>query len=163
MRKVSLLAIVLLLLVALGIAVVAETPEQPGLPAGCRERLDEYLAHDAPPGVTRMLRFERARTPWNLTADMSQAAFGASAHYQTDSSKSGIALPFPPKEVWCVLLERADTTFGLAAGMPYDVVFVGLHVDLYYADWVVHKGPAAPASPQLKDSLSVLGCELGLD
>jgi hypothetical protein len=163
MRRATLLTIVLLLLGVLAVAVIAETPIEPGLPAGCQASLDEYLAAYASPGITRLLRVEQARTPWRFDRNMSSTVFGDSLHYQTDTSSSGMPLPFPPEQVWCALLERANGTFGLDADMPYAVVFVGLHMDLYNADWVVHEGAGDPSSPQLRETLSAIGCDLGLN
>jgi hypothetical protein len=94
---------------------------------------------------------------------MSSAVFGDSLHYQTDTDSSGMPLPFPPEQVWCALLERANGTFGLDADRPYAVVFVSLHMDMYNADWVVHEGMGEPAGPQVRATLSTIGCDLGLD
>ena len=65
---------------------------------------------------------------------MSSKVDGDTIYYQTDSSSRGMPLPFPAKEMWCVLLEIDD----LSGVTSYRGVFVGLHMDMYNADWVVH-------------------------
>jgi hypothetical protein len=67
-------------------------------------------------------------------------------------------LPFPPTEVWCVLLEVQPLAEGTAA--EHAVVFVAQHRDIYNADWVVHEGETATSSPALAASLSRIGCNL---
>ena len=68
-------------------------------------------------------------------------------------------LPYPPKELWCVLLSHDD-----AAGKTSSaIVFVGLHMDMYNADWMVHKGPRDLSTPGVIESLRLVGCDLNLD
>ena len=55
-------------------------------------------------------------------------------------------LPFRPKEMWCVLLEPDDRG-GVTA---YGGVLVGLHMDMYNADWVVHEMAMDFSSPGLR-------------
>jgi hypothetical protein len=88
-----------------------------------------------------------AAEPWNLTRDLSADAYGESVHFITRryrveptddspiapagaSSGSLKPLPFPPQDVWCVLLK---------SGKNLQLVFVALHQDLYNADFVIHE------------------------
>lgn len=120
-----------------------------------------------------------AARPWNLTPQMSRATFGSSVVYQTttnydvpgrfglratatpwprefSSRRGGLRpLPFPPVDVWCVLLRQAgDASPG--------VVFVAEHHDIYNADWILHE-PNAESRPELNAILSSVGCDLVLD
>jgi hypothetical protein len=121
---------------------------------------------------------ERAKKPWNLTGEMSRAVFGYSVHFPSDygpaqpSGNDLMSLPYPPKEVWCALVEQASLDAdpeGSADGPTYEILFVGLHMTMYNADWMVHKGtpvgPAAQPGPSgigLQEALSAIGCDLGL-
>jgi hypothetical protein len=62
------------------------------------------------------------------------------------------ALPYPPKEVWCVVLK------GREPGVR--VIFAALHSDLCNADWIVHEPNGKAASPELAATLSEIGCDL---
>jgi len=175
MKRGVLLIVALLLLVALGAGVVALLPDRAGLPAGCQAALDQYLTYKnmtLAEGLSVKAEVKAAK-PGSLTQDVSYAVYGDSAHYQTDEnykeaggeaeattvwSKEELRpLPYPPEEVWCVLLERNAEAPG------YGVAFVSLHQDIYNADWVVHEvepDPFAPASIQVA---SDLGCDLEVD
>jgi len=119
-----------------------------------------------------------AARPWNLTPPMSKATFGSGVYYQTTTSynvpgsfglratatlwprefssqRGGLRpLPFPPVDVWCVLLRQADKA--------QRVVFVVEHQDIYNADWILHE-PNAESRPELSAILSSVGCDLVLD
>jgi hypothetical protein len=41
-------------------------------------------------------------------------------------------------------------------------VFVGLHMNMYNADLVVHEGVRDLSSKQFEDDLVAIGCDLGL-
>ncbi len=69
-------------------------------------------------------------------------------------------LPFPPTDVWCVLLQVQPPTAG--AEIEREMVFVAQHRDVYSADWVVHESAQAPFGPQMAESLSRIGCDLPL-
>lgn len=62
------------------------------------------------------------------------------------------ALPYPPKEVWCVVLKGGEP--------GARVIFVALHSDLYNAAWIVHEPDGAPGSRELAGALSEIGCDL---
>ena len=105
---------------------------------------------------------------------MSQAVFGDSAYYQIDysySGKRGSGLkprPFPPKEVWCVLLGRERSSTDDSTGeTTYAVVFVAEHHDLYNADIVIHEGARDPFTQDsftqdFMESLAMIDCDLRL-
>jgi hypothetical protein len=67
-----------------------------------------------------------------------------------------LPLPFPPKELWCALLEGEDR---LTGERSHAVVLVGLHMDMYSGDWMVHEGPDSPSLPALTQGLSAIGCD----
>ena len=172
MKRGILLIAAVLLLVALGAGVLALLPDKAGLPAGCQDALDQYLAYknvSLGEGLSVESAVKAAR-PGGLTQNVSFAVYGDSVFYQTDEDygeKGGDAeatgywatderrpLPYPPEEVWCVLLERN------AESPQNGVVFVSLHQDIHNADWVVHEvgpDPFGSASTQLA---SDLGCDL---
>jgi hypothetical protein len=178
MRSRSVLAVPLLLLVVLVAATGAQIPEERGLPVGVQTRLEEYTDFWYAPGAAVVVSVERAKKPWNLTGEMSHAVFGQSAYFPGDhgpawpSGNEPMPLPYPPKEVWCALVEQTNLDAdpeGSAGGTTHEVLFVGLHMTMYNADWMVHKGtPLGPASQSslsgagLQETLSTIGCDLGL-
>ena len=166
------------LIVAL-IAVIAVAAAALAFPAAAKDELDAFLDHVASsshPGVGRaeVITLDRARRPWNLSSEQNYPVFGTSPFYETDrqidwptvvlqtpvwsdeivttSGASQPALPFPPTELWCVLM----------AGEPHDqVIFLARHHrEPYYTDWVIHEGPHAPFSESVLDTLSAVGCDL---
>ena len=157
------------LIVLVGVFIASEAR----LPAGWEAELDEYVEYQnsLSSGTPTVRLVARAAKPWNFTSDMSRAAFGDSIYYRTDYSYSGKKrhggprpLPFPPEEVWCVLLQRhRNSTDDSAGEMAYGVVFAGLHLDMYNADWVIHEGAWGVFTAQLMENLSMIGCDLGLE
>jgi hypothetical protein len=163
MKRTALLAIPFLLLVMLVIAVAAEVPREEALPADVQARLEQYLAYTFPPGMMEVLAAQRAERPWNFGRQMSDIVFGDSVHFQTDTGptrtqRANLAdLYYPPKEVWCALLSTADEEQA-----SQTVVFVGLHMDMYNADLVVHEAPDDLSSQALAELLSTIGCSFAL-
>jgi hypothetical protein len=171
MRRWILVA-VLILLAAIGAVVVATLPEKAGLPAGCQAALSQYLAYKSAPVLT-VRSTDQAAKPSNFRQEMSYTVFGDTVFYQTDvnyqeasseteptttlSSGGTRPLPFPPEEVWCVLLGGGSETTSSA------VVFVALHQDIYNADWVVHEAASDPFSPDSLNVASAIGCDLATD
>jgi hypothetical protein len=162
MKRTSLLIVPLLLLVVLVVAVAAQIPEEAGLPAGVQARLEQYLPSPHALGKAAVLSVARARQPWRFSKDMSYSVLGDSVYFQTDyplTWKEGggpSPLPFPPRELWCALLEGEDR---LTGERSYAVVFVGLHMDMYNGDWMVHEGPTDRSLPALLQGLSTIGCD----
>jgi hypothetical protein len=152
------------MLTVLVLAVASEIPAEAGPPSVVQERLDQYndLFVGGEAGIRLVMRAER---PWNLTKDMRWPVVGNSVHFQADqpltwsSNKGPSPLPFPPKVVWCALLETEDEATG---AQSYSIVLVGLHIDMYNGDWMIHQAPNKPLSA-LDETLSVLGCDLELD
>jgi hypothetical protein len=157
MRRAIFLAIPLLVLVALVTGMVVM---EAGRPADWRVALDEYVGDQAmisPGGITAQSA-ARASKPWNFSQEMSRGVLGSRMWGRLD-------LPFPPEEVWCVLLKRGQVSTDEPGGeTPYQVVFVGYHTDrLWRTGWVVHEGARSPFSPAFMASLLVIGCDLGLE
>lgn len=162
MKRSTLLLIPVLLLTVLVLAVAAEIPNEPGPPRGVQQRLEQYGSSSLAGTDARLVQVSRARQPWHLARDLRWPVLGDSVYFQTDHpltwnrSDGPSPLPFPPKEVWCALLESGDRT---AEEPSQSVVLVGLHMDMYSGDWVIHQAPSEPFST-VGDILSVLGCEL---
>ena len=131
-------------------------------PSAWRLALDKYVEYrdSSSSRTTTVHLVDRASKPWNFSRDMSYAVFGDSPYYQTDYGYSGEKrsgprpLPFPPDDVWCVLLERDHET--------YTIVFVAEHQDLYNADVVIHEGVSDLSTQSLVESVSRIGCDLVL-
>jgi hypothetical protein len=145
MRKVGLLAIPLLVLMATAIVVLSFESKRP---AEWRVELNDYIRYDQSrfPGGTRVQATTAAKQPWNFDPEMSNFVFGNSV-FRTDNSYDGtpggyIDLPFPPEQVWCVLLVRNDSFSQVSKNQ---IIFVAHHNDnVWWQDWVVHQGTAAP-------------------
>lgn len=157
MRRVISLIIPLLVLFVLAAGVIAIEVSRP---ADWRVELNKYVQYQnslSPARIT-VQSVAYASKPGNFSQDMSHAVFG-------DSVWGGLDLPFPPEEVWCVLLKRdASSNDELGGEMPYKVVFVSHHTDrLWNDDWVVHEGAKALFTHEFIESLSLIGCDLGLE
>jgi hypothetical protein len=154
----------LLLLSVMVLVVAAEIPREPGIPADVEARLGQYIAYSFPSGIATVDQVERAPRAWEFRQDMGLTTFGDSVHFQTDTGptrthRSNLsALYYPPKELWCALLAVA----GESGEPTYSVVFVGLHMDMYNADLVVHEGARDLSSQELREGLAAVGCDLGL-
>ena len=147
-------SLVLIVLVGAVIAIEARRP------ADWRVELDEYLQvrNARWPGGATTASSARASKPWNFSRDMSHAVIN-------DRAWRGIDLPFPPEEVWCVLLKRDRfLTYEPGGETAYQVVFVSYHTDrLWNQGWVIHEGAENPLAPAFIDALSTIGCDLGLE
>ena len=162
MKRTTLLLIPSLLLVVLVAAVAAEIPDRAGLPTGVQTRLDQYLASPFALGKGSVRSVQRARRPWNFSEDMSYMVLGDSVYFQTDSPLTWTEgggpspLPFPPRELWCALLELENDATGERF---YAVIYVGLHMDMYNGDWMVHKGPGGLSIQGSRERLATIGCD----
>lgn len=164
MKKFIFLLVPILLLTVLVLVVAAEIPTTAGAPGGVQTRLEQYNSSLGVEADSHVSVVVQAKRPWNLTRDLGWPVLGDSLFFQTDQPLTGSRsdgsspLPFPPKEVWCSLLQSKDQ----ATGAPsYAVVLVGLHMDMYTGDWVVHQPPDDPFA--VGKILSLLGCELELE
>ncbi len=135
------------------------------------------------PGERQTLRPDlivRASRPWELGPELGLPTFGDSGYFRADgrharptqppptpfwqryatySTESDPlddrpALPFPPEEVWCVLLK------GQPRGRA--VLVARHHREPYYTEWIVHQGPRIPLGQPFLETLSALGCGLDL-
>lgn len=165
MKRVIFLVVPVFLLTVLVVVVAAAMPEKAAAPAEVQTRLDQYIAHLSSPEAATVRLAERAKKPWNFHQGMSHAVFGDGVHFQADRGRTGgLPLPFPPRELWCVVLERGDNSADSSGrGESYAVVFVGLHMSMYEADWMVHEGDGDVSSAEFRRALSMIGCDLGLD
>jgi hypothetical protein len=165
-KRASLLMIPLLLLAVLVVAVTAEIPERAGLPTGVQTCLDRYIVSPFAPSQANVLVVRRAQKPWNFSRALSDRVLGDTVYFQTDASLtwtmgSGPSpLPFPPKELWCAILAGQDDVSG---EKTYSIVFVGLHMDMYNGDWLVHETGESPFTAESEQALSQIGCEMGLN
>jgi hypothetical protein len=165
-RKTVLLLFSILLLIAFGMAVVAQTPDKAQvLPPDSVAHLQQYLTDRFGPGTAIVQRVARASRPWRFTPAMSLGTHEGSKQAQTAESSSIYGpLPFPPDQLWCVLVKvpglEPEETLGRS---PYAIVFLGLHIDMYNADWVAHDGIRDLSAPESTRVLSLIGCDLELD
>jgi hypothetical protein len=147
-------------------------------PTAAQEELDRYLGHDRIPPV-EVRTIVPAKLPWRFGDEFGYQVFGDSWCFHTDVRYSHEteayptpmlpqvfddnmetfadgrpSLPFPPEEVWCVQLHGEDGG---------QVVFVARHHrEPYCTSWVVHHGPEEPYGHGFLDTLSGIGCDLGL-
>ena len=160
MKKLGLLTIPLVVLIATAIVVLSFESKRP---PDWRVELNDYLRYDQSrfAGGTKVQAITAARQPWNFSPEMSHLVFGKSV-FRTDNSYDGtpgghIVLPYPPEQVWCVLLSRSDR---FSQNSRNEIVFVAHHNDnVWWRDWVVHEGTATPADPELKKTLLSIGCD----
>lgn len=108
--------------------------------------------------ATRVERVVTARQPWHFTEDMGYPSLGDGWSWATAD------IPFPPRQMQCVLLERIHKeNIETAAVSTRQVIFVTKHSDtLWRIGWLVHAGPREPFPLELMTQLEALGCDLGL-
>jgi hypothetical protein len=137
-------------------------------PPAWQTELEKYIAykeHASPILITEQSAV-RSERPWKFTGDTGYIVYGDTPYYITDNTyQSGrdsrfsrMPLPYPPEELWCVLLKmepRYAPDF-----FKYQLVFVARHQDLYNADWVIHEANRPPSSPEIKQTLSRIGCNI---
>ena len=166
MKRTTLLTLALLLPAGL---IAGFLTFQAHRPSAWQLELDKYVElQDTLLTGTTTVRFSvRASKPWNFTPDLSDAVYGDTPYYRTDYAYSGEknrggprALPYPPQNVWCALLEReGQVADHLAGETTQTVVFVAEHQDLYNADVLVHEAAVDLSAEALTQRLSQLGCE----
>jgi hypothetical protein len=141
------------------ILVVVLMQNEARFPQEARAQLDRFLAYDSvraqrPPSVQQIVG---ASKPWAFTPNPGIISFGGGVHFRPDydyDGREGVGpkpLPFPPADVWCVLLDYDSVRSG---------IFVALHQDLYNADWVVHTGWKRLSIEEFERLASGVGCEL---
>ena len=167
MRRAGVLAIPLLLLALLAAIVSAEKPAETGLPSGAQVQLSRYISLSDLPGTASVESFARARRPWRLAEGLSDGLFGDSSHFRTNSSLTGTMaagrpiLIYPPKEAWCVLLAPGESA-APEPGQParHETLVLGLHMDMYVGEWIVHRVSGRPDTQAYLDALALIGCDL---
>jgi hypothetical protein len=103
--------------------------------------LDKYTAYQelGHSMLVTMQVVDRAAKPWKFTREPGFIVYGDTPYYVTDNTYSldllensgRMPLPYPPKELWCVLL-RLEPVY--TYGSPrLQMVFVARHQDLYNA------------------------------
>jgi len=142
--------------------------------------LTKYLVYRNSGATSALLtkQFVHAAVPSAFTREMSGASFGESNVFQTTQDyrvnvvfdlpdsptappvpasyyRGSRPLPFPPTDVWCVLIKADDA--------PTEIGFVALHQDLYNADWLVHIPPGDQSVAELNKNLSTIGCQFNID
>jgi hypothetical protein len=65
-------------------------------------------------------------------------------------SSGQVPLPYPPEDLWCVLMNPA-------AAAPKSV-FLALHGDIFVDAWVVHELPPNVSRDALADDWAKVGC-----
>ena len=147
--------------------------------------LDQYLAYKSKllASTLDIERVYHANQPWNFKPDMSSVAYGESGIFRTDygytnhqadyllkwqfpisdtgGGESRIPIPYPPEEVWCILLKQKPNHENIPIESKDNfVVFVALYKELYNSDWVIHESKYDFSSSSLENTLSTIGCKL---
>jgi hypothetical protein len=137
-------------------------------PPAWQMELEKYIASQergASMGVTQQA-VDRASKPWKFIRSPGFIVYGDTPYYVTDNtynldlleSSGRMPLPYPPEELWCVLL-RLESVYPY--GSPrLQMVFVARHQDLYNAAWVVHAAIQPADSPELLHTIAVVGCQI---
>ncbi len=137
-------------------------------PPAWQTELEKYIAYKergSPLLITELVAVRSGR-PWRFTGDTNFIVYGDTPYYITDNTyQSGpdrrfsrMPLPYPPEELWCVLLKIGPSY--APSFSKYQLVLVARHQDLYNADWVIHEAILPPSSPELKQTLSRVGCDI---
>ena len=163
MKRIVRTALVLLMPIA-AFLVIAVVTSPRGFPAQAQAVLDEYRQFERSPSALPLAIREtvQAARPQDFTPGMSSGSFGfGSSYFQTTYNPAspgtgGRALPFPPEDLWCLLLAEDG-------GSAPQLVFVGLHGDMYRAEWVVHEPAHGSAGQAVAADLSSVGCDLKPD
>jgi hypothetical protein len=180
MRKIILLTIPLIVIIALGGTLLLININQP--PVG-QDELDRFLQFKSASasGKYEVQVTVKASKPWNFSADMSKVTFGESMYYQTafrygeetpdqdtlaihpgEPPSGGLSpLPFPPEKLWCVFFENnINSENSLPAEETTTLVLIALHQDLYNADIIIHEVAAGSQDQTIDKIVASIGCEL---
>lgn len=126
-----------------------------------QDNLDQYLAYLRSTGQPSysLLSAVPSSMPDNFTPQMSAVSYSPSVIFETSQNSSPeyasalLPMPYPPDEVWCVLLKD---------GKQQQLVYMALHNSLYNADWIVHIPSEPWGSPALQTNLQTLGCSFDI-
>lgn len=137
MRRYGLLLIPLAVgLIVLSWVIAAEAQRTPEW----QIELNQYLREND----TSALQIVHARQPENQAPSLLRKTVDAGTF-------KGLALPLPPRDVYCALVPRQETRI---------VVFVSYFSDnLWRDDWVIHEGPRYPLNNETLKALAALGCD----
>jgi hypothetical protein len=178
MRRTFSIAVVVLLPAA-ALAVMTLVIYQPGLSADGQQALDQYLHYQGLDASSRWVQQMRHATrPRAFTASMGAATFGSGTYFQvlhsyqpsatvssfiwdkpiitsslgvvSAQSTGQVPLPYPPEDLWCVLMNPA-------AAAPKSV-FLAQHGDIFVDAWVVHELPPNLSRDALADDWAKVGC-----
>jgi len=155
MKKIIALAVPLLVLV--GVVMILATLERRRTP-DWQTTLNDYISQSALDGESvRVQAVVEASKPWNFTASMGKAV-------RSSWTWQIAQLPFPPKKLQCVLVERERSpAAGASEEAQRQVLYVAYHSDgLWRMGWLVHEGPQEPFTAQLVTDLDAIGCDLDL-
>lgn len=165
MKKLLLLAILVLVPGFVLLLLLLYAKQQP--PAWQSE-LEKYIAYEERGSPLRISEqaVVRAGRPWEFTGGSDYIVYGDTPYYITENTYrpgvtggfSRMPLPYPPEELWCVLLKLEP--IHAPAFSHYQLVFVARHQDLYNADWVIHAAIQPPSSPEIEQTLDRLGCDI---
>jgi hypothetical protein len=155
MKRILVSAVPLVVMVTA--AITATSPEA-GVPIN--SAVQKYLAIGPAnaSGDTTIGQVVPAGRPWNFAPLMSKATYGSGVYFHVNQGfdpkygDSSRALPYPPREVWCVVLTDASGSSR--------IVFTALHEDMYKADWILHESAAVRGTPLLGEWLASIGCDL---
>ncbi len=138
-RAIIILALLATTAALVAFLVAAWAASRSGLSANAQAEMDAYLGDQQAQfsQTISIVQYERAEWPWYFTPTMSDASYSDGIYYGTTHSYGGRyggsrPLPYPPIDLWCILLEQGDRG-------AQRVIYVALHEDLYTADWVVHE------------------------
>jgi hypothetical protein len=91
----------------------------------------------------------RARHPERFAPALSLEIYGNDVYGDRE-------VPYPPQRLYCLHIERS----GAGAQRSRQVLFLALHRDLHYADWIVHEGAREPFGAQAIQALDDVGCRV---
>jgi hypothetical protein len=120
--------------------------------------LGDYISRSAQRGeVIEVHKVVDASRPWHFAPEMGRAV-------RSNWTWQIVQLPFPPKALRCVLVERKRTSaLGVPEAPKRQVIYVAYHTDeLWRAGWLVHEGPQEPFAAELVADLQAIGCDLDL-
>jgi hypothetical protein len=137
-------------------------------PPAWQMELDKYTAYQersAPVRITQQT-VDRARKPWKFMRDSGFLVYGDTPYYVTDNTYNlgrvggfnRMPLPYPPEELWCVLL-RLEPIYA-PVSPRLQMVFVARHQDLYNAGWVIHAAIQPADSAELAQTIARVGCDI---
>jgi hypothetical protein len=122
--------------------------------------VNAYIEHKGWAHTASVEQAIQADNPENFAQGIGLRTLAQGPYYVVDEPFGGQngskPLPYPPEDVWCVLLKHPE-------GYPHRLIFAVYHVDLYSAEWVIHEDELAPFNEQTQERVAQLGCtSLGL-